>query len=73
MDACRGARPQILADFENGGRLSELLMLGNLATLFPGQSLAYDPATGQITNHVEANRQIEFNYREGWSRPGVSP
>jgi hypothetical protein len=66
MDACRGAKPQILADFENGGRLSELLMLGNIATLFPGETLAYDPVAGQIPNVPEANPKLVFKYRNGW-------
>ena len=44
FDACRGSnKPEILASFENGGALSELVMLGNIATRFPEQSLAYDP------------------------------
>ena len=66
MDACRGAKPQILADFENGGRLSELLMLGNIATLFPGETLGYNPVAGQITNVAEANQKLSSKYRDGW-------
>lgn len=66
IDACRGEQPRILANFDNGGPLSELLMLGNIATLYPGQTLSYDPAEGRITNHVEANDSLGFNYREGW-------
>lgn len=55
IDACRGAQPHILASFENGGPLSELLMLGNIATLFPGEALHYDASLGRITNKEEAN------------------
>lgn len=66
MQACRGGKPHILANFENGGGLSEFIMLGNMATLFPEQSLSYDPGSGQITNHAEANRHLLFKYREGW-------
>lgn len=67
IDACRGiGGGQILASFDNGGPLSELLMLGNIATLFPGETLAYEPAIGQITNHAEGNQRIGFQYREGW-------
>ncbi len=66
MDACRGRKSQVLASFENGGRLSELLMLGNLATLFPGEWLTYEPTTGRITNHAEANGKLTFQYRDGW-------
>jgi hypothetical protein len=67
IDACRGKQPSILANFDNGGPLSELLMLGNIATLFPEDSLTYDPATGRITNKAEANEHLSFSYRKGWS------
>jgi hypothetical protein len=67
IDACRGKQPSILANFDNGGPLSELLMLGNIATLFPEESLTYDPATGRITNKAEANEHLSFSYRKGWS------
>ncbi len=66
IDAIRGARPPILASFDNGGPLSELLMLGNIATQFPGETLCYDPAAGQITNQAEANRKVVWKYRDGW-------
>jgi predicted dehydrogenase len=66
IDACRGAKPHILASFDNGGPLSELLMLGNIATQFPGETLCYDPAAGQITNQAEANQKVVLKYRDGW-------
>ncbi len=66
IDACRGEKPHILASFDNGGPLSELLMLGNIATQFPGENLSYDPLTGQITNHAEASQRLGCQYRDGW-------
>jgi hypothetical protein len=66
LDACRGKKSHVLADFENGGRLSELLILGNIATQFPGETLFYDPVAGKIPNHAEAARKLVFQYREGW-------
>ena len=66
MDACRGKPTGILASFDNGGPLSELLMLGNIATQFPGETLAYDPVAGQIIHHAEANQSLLFTYRQGW-------
>jgi hypothetical protein len=66
ISACRGGKPHILANFDNGGCLSELLMLGNIATLFPGEMLLYDPVSGQITNKAEANDNLGFEYRSGW-------
>ncbi len=67
IDACRGdEKPHILADFDNGGPLSELLMLGEIATLYPEETLAYDPALGRITNKLEANQHVDFESRPGW-------
>jgi hypothetical protein len=66
MDSCRGVERQILASFDNGGPLSELLMLGNIATQYPGETLSYDPVAGQITSHTEANQKLVFKYRAGW-------
>ena len=45
---------------------NELLMLGNIATLFPGETLGYNPVAGQITNVAEANQKLSFKYRNGW-------
>jgi hypothetical protein len=42
-------------------------MLGNIATLFPEETLAYDPAEGRITNQPEANDRLAFDYRRGWT------
>lgn len=66
IEACRGGSPQILADFDCGGALSQLLMLGNIATAFPGETLTYDTASGQITDHEQANRLRGAAYRSGW-------
>jgi hypothetical protein len=41
-------------------------MLGNIATLWPGETLTYDPVAGQIVNHAAANQKLVFKYRDGW-------
>lgn len=66
FDACRGGKREIIANFDNGGRLSELVMTGNIATLFPGETLTYEPAAGQFVNHAEANQRLVYKYRDGW-------
>ena len=40
--------------------------LGNLATLFPGETPTYDPVAGQITNHAVAGHKLSLTYRNGW-------
>jgi hypothetical protein len=67
IDACRGKNPNIIANFDNGGPLSEMVMLGNIATLYPDETLDYDPAAGRITNIAKANEHLAFEYRQGWS------
>jgi hypothetical protein len=67
IDACRGESSPMIASFDNGGPLSELLMLGNIATLFPEETLSYDPVEGRITNKAEANEHLTMNYRQGWT------
>src|SRR5690606_19699033 len=64
--ACRGGNSHILANFDNGGPLSELLMLGNIATLHPGETLSYDPRQGRILGYPYANEHLGFEYRNGW-------
>jgi predicted dehydrogenase len=66
IDACRGQKPHLLDSFDHGGPLSEMLMLGNLATLVPGETLSYDPAAGQLAGPDEARQRMDFKYRDGW-------
>ena len=67
IKACRGKDAHILADFDHGGPLSELLMTGNIATRFPDETLAYDPSTGNFPDSAEANDHLGIEYRDGWS------
>jgi len=66
MDACRGRKAHILASFDNGGPLSELLMLGNMATQFPEETLTCAPGAGEVVGHAEAAKRLGFPYRDGW-------
>jgi hypothetical protein len=66
IEACRGGDPHILANFDHGGPLSEVLMLGNIATQFPEETITCNPVAGQIIDHTEAFQQLGFAYRDGW-------
>lgn len=66
LHACRGGE-QPWAHFGYATALSQLLMLGNIATRYPEQTLRFDPATGEIVNHDDANQHVSYEYREGWS------
>ena len=65
MAACRGQATPI-SNFNHSGPAMELLMLGNVATLFPDQTLEYDPKEGKFVNLQEANRWLSPPRRKGW-------
>ena len=65
MAACRGEATPI-SNFNHSGPAMELLMLGNVATLFPEQTLEYDPKQSKIVNFEEADRWLSWPRREGW-------
>jgi hypothetical protein len=65
LEACRGG-PTPLSHFGHSGPAMELLLLGNVATMFPGV-LEYDPRAGKITNHAEADKALARKCREGWT------
>ena len=65
LGACRGG-PAPLARFEYAGTFNEFLMLGDVATRFPGEAVEYGPVGGKVVNHAEANAALGYEYREGW-------
>ena len=48
------------------GPFTEWYLLANIATLFPDQTLEFDPVTCRIINHDQADQKIRPTYREGW-------
>lgn len=64
--ACKG-RGKPMSHFGYSGPLTEFLMLGNVATLFPQTELEYDPIAGEIVNHAQANAALRREYRKGWA------
>lgn len=65
LHACRGGEPP-LARFEYAATFNEFLMLGDVSTRFPGESLEYNTTQGRITNHPAAHDALGFGFREGW-------
>lgn len=64
--ACRGGQ-EPLASFKYSAIFNEFLMLGDVATRFPGETLCYNPRLGKITNHAEADGALGYRYRQGWT------
>ena len=52
---------------EFGGPFTEWTHLANVATLFPDQTLEFDPVACKIINVDEANEAVAPEYRKGWS------
>jgi predicted dehydrogenase len=67
LDAIRNGK-KAGSDFaEYGGPLTELAMLGIIATNFPARKLSWDGANTRFTDCDEANAFINPPYRKGWS------
>ncbi|MGQ9914170.1 MAG: Gfo/Idh/MocA family protein [Thermogutta sp.] len=62
---CKGGR-RPMSHFGYSGPLTEFLMLGNVATLFPERDLEYDAVSGRIRNDAEADAALFREYRKGW-------
>ena len=70
VEACRG-NGKTSAPFDYSGPLTESVLLGCLATRFPGMTLEWDPAGLKVTNVSEANAFVRRRYRKGWEVEGL--
>lgn len=65
VDGClTGKQPS--DGFDYAGRLTEAVLLGNIAVRFRKTTLHWDAAAMRVVNLEEANRWITRTYREGW-------
>jgi hypothetical protein len=64
LDACKGG-PPASANFEYGARLTEIVLLGNVA-LRTGKRIHWDPSALKATNAPEAEKFLKETYRSGW-------
>ena len=65
-DAIRAGK-QAGSNFDYGGPLTELALLGVIAIRFPDTKLAWDGPNARFTNHEAANQWIAPAAREGWA------
>lgn len=65
LEAIRTGR-QAGANFDYGGPLTELALLGAIAVRFPGQELKWDARSRRFSNFCDANAYVNPGYREGW-------
>lgn len=64
--ACKDGKPAS-ANFEYGGPLTEMVLLGVLAMRLPDRELLWDSANNRFTNSEKANALLHIDYREGWT------
>jgi predicted dehydrogenase len=54
------------ANFDIAGPLTEAVLLGCLASPFPGEVLHWDAPALKISNHAAADKLVRRDYRKGW-------
>jgi predicted dehydrogenase len=67
LKACKGG-PPASSNFEYGARITELVLLGNVA-LRVGKKIRWDAANLRATNAPEADQYLKDPYRRGWEIP----
>lgn len=66
IDCCLKGDFKTGANFDLAGPLTEAVLLGCLASPFPGEVLQWDAPALKISNHEAANKLIRRDYRKGW-------
>ena len=70
VEACRG-NGETSAPFRYAGPLTEMVLIGCLATRFPQWSLDWDAEQMKVKNLPEANAHVRRAYRKGWEVEGL--
>lgn len=65
LDAIRNGTPAG-SNFDYGGRLTQVALLGAIAIRFPGKTLQWNDKAARFTNHNDANALLNPPYRKGW-------
>ena len=66
VDCCLKGDRQPGANFDIAGPLTEAVLLGCLASPFPGEVLHWDAAALKVSNHAVADKLVRRDYRKGW-------
>ena len=64
LDACKGG-PKACSDFRYGARLTEFVLLGDVA-IRAGRKILWDGPNMKVTNAPEAQKFVEAEYRDGF-------
>ena len=68
IDAARDGK-QPSANWQYGGLVTEICLLGNIAIQHAGTTLTFSPQSRTFTNSKSANSMFEHGYRAGWQLP----
>jgi predicted dehydrogenase len=72
-DAIKANKPELASsNFDYAGRLTETMLLGNIAVRFAGTKLEWDAAKLTFTNSNAATKLVSKEYRKGFEVPGLS-
>jgi hypothetical protein len=70
VDGCiNGKQPS--DGFVYGAKLTESVLLGNVAVRFPKETLQWDEQQMSFTGNEAANQWLKREYRDGWQIPAV--
>lgn len=69
LDACKNPSLPTACDFEYSGNMIEQMLLG-LVAYRAGKKIAYDGASGRVTDDQAANAFLRRAYRKGWTLNG---
>ena len=58
---------QASSNFDYGGALTEIALLGAIAIKFPATKLEWNAAAMRFTNNDQATRHVNPAYRQGWT------
>ena len=71
IDRCLDGKGKPSANFDYAGPLTESVLLGCVATLFPNEELKWDSAALKFSNSDAATANVRRDYRKGWEVAGV--
>ena len=66
IDCCLKGDKKPSANFDYAGPMTEAVLLGCLASVFPNESLVWDSPGLKIPNSEAANALVKRKYRSGW-------
>ena len=66
LSACKGWKVAN-SNFDYGGPLTEIAMLGNIAIRLLGMELQWDSKNMTFPHQPAANQYLHTQYRDGWS------